>query len=86
MSELNIAIFPSSPNTCLIASKDAGMTTAECCSALLKAGCSDIFRFDGSWSSQGSLGPNKNLDPSQERKVAVYLLIYNMYLFVLDNK
>lgn len=61
--------------TCLIASKDAGMTTAECCSALLKAGCSDIFRFDGSWSSQGSLGPGKDLDPSQERKVAVYLLI-----------
>ena len=62
--------------TCLIADKSNGMTTAECCAALLKAGCSDIFRFDGSWSSQGSLGPGKDLDPAQERKVAVYLLIF----------
>ena len=62
--------------TCLIASKDDGMTTAQCCSALLKKGCTDILRFDGSWSSQGSLGPGLDLEPSQERKAAVYLLIY----------
>lgn len=62
--------------TCLIADKENGLTTAECCNLLLSKNCIHIFRFDGSWSSQGSLGPNLNLDPSQERKVAVYLLIY----------
>lgn len=62
--------------TCLMASKDSGKTTAQCCTALLNAGCKDIFRFDGSWSTQGSLGPSLDLDPSQERKVALYLLIF----------
>ena len=71
-----LGVSKSGDVTCLIASKDNGMTTAQCCSALLNAGCSDIFRFDGSWSSQGSLGPGLDVDPSQERKAAVYLLIY----------
>lgn len=62
--------------TCLIADKSNGMTTAQCCRELLDAGCVDIFRFDGSWSSQGTLGPDKDLDPAVERKVAVYLLIF----------
>lgn len=62
--------------TCLIADKSNGMNTAQCCRELLDAGCVDIFRFDGSWSSQGTLGPDKDLDPAVERKVAVYLLIF----------
>lgn len=72
-----IGLSRSGDVTCLMSGKDYGMTTAQCCSVLLKAGCSDIFRFDGSWSTQGSLGPGLDLDPSKERKVAVYLLIYD---------
>lgn len=62
--------------SCLMASKDSGKTTAQCCAALLNLGCKDIFRFDGSWSTQGNLGPGMDLDPSQERKVVIYLLIF----------
>lgn len=61
---------------CLIADKQQGLTTAECCNLLLQEGCVDILRFDGSWSSQGSLGPGLDLDPSQERIVALYMLIF----------
>lgn len=61
---------------CLIASKDDGLTTAQCCDLLLKRGCVNILRYDGSWSSQGTLGPGLDLDPSQERIVALYLLIF----------
>ena len=61
---------------CLMSGKDDGMTTAEACEVMLDAGCVNILRFDGSWSSQGSLGQGLDVDPSQERKAAVYLLIY----------
>lgn len=71
--------------TCLIADKENGMTTTECCSTLLGKGCINIFRFDGSWSSQGSLGPNLNLDPSQERKAAVYMLIFKRKTATVPN-
>lgn len=80
-----LGLTPAGDVTCLIASKDSGMTTAQCCSKLLSAGCSDIFRLDGSWSSQGSLGPGLTLDPSQERKVAVYLLIFQRSSAIADN-
>lgn len=61
---------------CLMSSKDDGMTTAEACKVMLEAGCVNILRYDGSWSSQGTLGPGKDVEPSEERKAAVYLLIY----------
>jgi hypothetical protein len=61
---------------CLISSKDDGMTTAEVCKVMLNEGCINILRFDGSWSSQGSLGDGLDVDPSQERKAAIYLLIF----------
>lgn len=61
---------------CLISSKDDGLTTAEACEIMLNAGCVNILQYDGSWSSQGSLGPGKDVDPSEERKAAVYLLIF----------
>ena len=61
---------------CLISGKDDGMTTAEACKVMMNAGCVNILRFDGSWSSQGSLGSGLDVDPSQERKAAVYLLIF----------
>lgn len=71
-----LGVSPNGDVTCLMSGKDSGMTTAECCNVLLKSGCTNIFRFDGSWSTQGSLGPGLDLDPSQERKVAIYLLIF----------
>lgn len=58
----------------LLASKDTPITSKEGVAAL--AGCRDILRFDGSWSSQGSLGPGLDVDPSQERIVRIYLLIF----------
>ena len=61
---------------CLMSSKDDGMTTAEACKAMLEAGCVNILRFDGSWSTQGTLGPGMDVEPSEERKAAVYLLIF----------
>ena len=61
---------------CLMSGKDNGMTTAEVCKVMLEAGCVNILRYDGSWSTQGTLGPGMDVDPSQERKAAVYLLIF----------
>lgn len=61
---------------CLMSGKDDGMTTAEVCKVMLDAGCINILRYDGSWSSQGTLGPGMIVEPSQERKAAVYLLIF----------
>lgn len=60
----------------LLCAKDEGQTSAEGVAALEARGCVDILRFDGSWSSQGSLGPGLDVDPSQERKVRSYLLVY----------
>ena len=61
---------------CLMSGKDDGMTTAEVCEVMLEAGCVNILRYDGSWSTQGTLGPGKDVEPSEERKAAVYLLIF----------
>ncbi len=61
---------------CLMSSKDDGMTTAEACEVMLDAGCVNILRYDGSWSTQGTLGPGMDVEPSEERKAAVYLLMF----------
>lgn len=60
----------------LLCAKDNGQTSAEGVKALEARGCVHILRFDGSWSSQGSLGPGLDVDPSQERKVRSYLLVF----------
>lgn len=60
----------------LLSSKDEGLTSREACDLLLAKGCVHILRFDGSWSSQGTLGPGMDVDPSQERKARIYLLVF----------
>lgn len=60
----------------LIASKDTPMDSEEAVELLRNAGCVDILRWDGSWSSQGSLGPEKNVQPSEERICRGYLLVF----------
>lgn len=60
----------------LLATNDTPMTGAQATAELLKAGCADILRWDGSWSSQGYLGPGMDIQPSQKRLVRGYLLIY----------
>lgn len=71
-----IGIRPNGDVVPLISSKDFGMTGTEACKVLLALGCINILRFDGSWSSQGSLGPGLDVDPSQERKARIYLLVF----------
>lgn len=61
---------------CLLASKDAGLTGEEAVAAMLEAGCVDILRWDGSWSSQGSLGPGMDVQPSQRRICRGWLLVF----------
>lgn len=60
----------------LVSSKDTGMTGDEAVEEMHNAGCVDILRWDGSWSSQGYLGPGMDVQPSQKRLVRGYLLIY----------
>lgn len=60
----------------LLCPKDEGQTSGEGVRALEERGCVHILRFDGSWSSQGSLGPGLDVDPSQERRVRSYLLVF----------
>ena len=60
----------------LLASKDDGITSAQGVETLRGMGCKNVLRYDGSWSSQGSLGPGLDVDPSQERKVRSYLLVF----------
>ena len=61
---------------CLLASRDAGLTGEEAVAAMLGAGCVDILRWDGSWSSQGSLGPGMDVQPSQKRICRGWLLVF----------
>lgn len=60
----------------LLCPRDTPMDSKEAVAAMLEAGCADILRWDGSWSSQGSLGPGLDVDPSQERRVRSYLLVF----------
>ena len=69
----------------LLCAKDEGQTSAEGVKALEARGCVHILRFDGSWSSQGSLGPGLDVDPSQERKVRSYLLVFERSGAGTDN-
>ena len=60
----------------LLCSKDTPEYTATLEDALRARGCTSIIRWDGSWSSQGTLGPGKSVTPSQRRICRSWLLIY----------
>ena len=59
----------------LVSTKDNPMTSTQAEAAMLEAGCVHIFRWDGSWSSQGILG-GKEVKASQDRRCRSWLLIY----------
>ena len=71
-----LGVTPDGTVVLLLCSKDEGQTSTEGVKALEAKGCCSIVRFDGSWSSQGSLGTGLDVDPSQERKVRSYLLVF----------
>ena len=60
----------------LLCSRDTPMNSKEAVAAMLDAGCTDILRWDGSWSSQGSLGPEMDVQPSQQRICRGWLLVF----------
>lgn len=60
----------------LLCSKDTPETTDALEAVLRSRGCIHILRWDGSWSSQGALGPGLNVTPSQRRICRSWLLIF----------
>lgn len=60
----------------LLCPRDTPMDSREAVQAMLDAGCVDILRWDGSWSSQGSLGPGMDVQPSQTRICRGWLLVF----------
>ena len=60
----------------LLCSKDTPETTDSLEDALRARGCIHILRWDGSWSSQGTLGPGMDVTPSQKRICRSWLLIF----------
>lgn len=60
----------------LLCPKDAPETTDRLEEVLRDRGCETILRWDGSWSSQGTLGPGLEVTPSQYRCCRSWLLIY----------
>lgn len=60
----------------LLCPRDTPMDSREAVAAMLDAGCVDILRWDGSWSSQGSLGPGMDVQPGQERICRGWLLVF----------
>lgn len=60
----------------LICPEDTPMDSTEAVQSMLDAGCVDILRWDGSWSSQGSLGPGMDVQPSQQRICRGWLLVF----------
>lgn len=69
----------------LLCSRDTPMDSAEAVQAMLDTGCVDILRWDGSWSSQGSLGPGMDVQPSQRRICRGWLLVYERSGTETDN-
>ena len=69
-------IRPDGTVVALLCSKDTPEYTATLEAALRARGCTSIIRWDGSWSSQGTLGPRKAVTPSQRRICRSWLLIY----------
>ena len=60
----------------LLCSKDTPETTDALEAVLRARGCVHILRWDGSWSSQGTLGPGLDVTPSQRRICRSWLLIF----------
>lgn len=60
----------------LLCSKDNPESTDALETVLRARGCIHILRWDGSWSSQGTLGPGLEVTPSQRRICRSWLLIY----------
>ena len=60
----------------LLCSKDTPETTDALEAVLRARGCVHILRWDGSWSSQGTLGPGLDATPSQRRICRSWLLIF----------
>lgn len=60
----------------LLCSKDTPEYTATLEAAMRARGCVHILRWDGSWSSQGTLGPGLEVTPSQRRICRSWLLIF----------
>ena len=69
----------------LLCPRDTPMDSTEAVAAMLDAGCVDILRWDGSWSSQGSLGPGMDVQPSQRRICRGWLLVYERSDEETDN-
>ncbi|OUQ16682.1 hypothetical protein B5E80_18910 [Flavonifractor sp. An135] len=69
-------VKPDGTVVALLCSKDTPEYTATLEAALRARGCTSIIRWDGSWSSQGTLGPGKSVTPSQRRICRSWLLIY----------
>lgn len=60
----------------LLCPKDTPMETGELDKVMRDAGCVTIWRWDGSWSSRGTLGPGLDVTPSQYRECRSWLLIH----------
>lgn len=60
----------------LLCPKDTPMETEELDKVMRDAGCVTIWRWDGSWSSRGTLGPGLDVTPSQYRECRSWLLIH----------
>lgn len=60
----------------LLCPKDTPMETGELDKVMRDAGCVTIWRWDGSWSSRGTLGPGLDVIPSQYRACRSWLLIH----------
>lgn len=70
-------VKPDGTVVALLCSKDTPEYTATLEAALRARGCTSIIRWDGSWSSQGTLGAGKSVTPSQRRICRSWLLIYD---------
>lgn len=69
----------------LLCPRDTPIDSTEAVRAMLDAGCVDILRWDGSWSSQGSLGPGMDVQPSQRRICRGWLLVFERGGAETDN-
>lgn len=69
-------VKPDGTVVALLCSKDTPEYTATLEAALRARGCTSIIRWDGSWSSQGTLWAGKSVTPSQRRICRSWLLIY----------
>lgn len=81
-----IGLKPNSDVVILMCDKDVGQTSDMGIQILKEAGCCDIIRMDGSWSTQGRLAPGEVIQPSQMRIDKYYLAIYKKNFEGLRSK